>query len=601
MTRCAILRCRFIFAACFALSLAVRPAAATIEYKISLAHPEKHAFQVVMRVPVDADQRADQRDLIVALPAWNALYQVRDFAYRARDVRIGKAATGAAPVVPYKLDKQTWRILASAAVDGSIEIDYSISWDEAGPFNSQLSTHHAFVNFAEVLMYVPDRRAENIEVKFADIPSDWRSIAELPSGSAPNSFTSESYDKLVDAPVEIGKFEEFEFDNAGAHFRVVVDSREWNRATLEDSLKRITGYEVKLMGGPPFKEYTFFFHIGAYPDAGGGGMEHANCAAIGGSSVEMVSAIAAHEFFHAWNVKRIRPQSLEPVDYTKEQYSRALWFAEGVTNTYGSFTLERSGIWTKDKWYIDLAQQVCELQSRAARKWQSVEESSLDTWFDKYDAYNLADRSISYYNKGQLVGDMLDLAIRDATDNHKSLDDVVRSLNDLAKQGKFYDESAGIRSVVEEVSGTSFEDFFRRYVSGLDEIPYDQFLAHAGLSLKNEFRQSADAGFLVGRSSEGPTVVAVTPGSAAQAAGLRVDDILVELNGAAISGRISAWMRERTPGETIKVRVRRDGEEREMSFAVGSREENHCTFVEVARPTEKQLRIRTGLLRGTTE
>jgi predicted metalloprotease with PDZ domain len=291
MTRCAILRSRFILAACFALSLAARPAAATIEYKVSLAHPEKHAFQVVMRVPV----AADQRDLVVALPAWNALYQVRDFAYRVRDVRIGKAEAGAAAAVPYKLDKQTWRIPAATAVNGSIEIAYSIAWDEAGPFNSQLNTHHAFVNFAEVLMYVPDRRAENIEVRFADLPPDWRSIAELPSGSGANSFTAESYDKLVDAPVEVGKFEEFEFDNGGAHFRVAVDSREWNRATLEDSLRRITGYEVKLMGGAPFKEYTFFFHIGTYPDAGGGGMEHANGTAIGGSSVEMVSAIAAHE------------------------------------------------------------------------------------------------------------------------------------------------------------------------------------------------------------------------------------------------------------------------------------------------------------------
>ena len=597
MTRCAILRSRFILAACFALFLAARPAAATIDYKISLAHPEKHQFKVEMRVPI----AADQRDLIVALPAWNALYQVRDFAYRVRDVRISKAAAGASSVVPYKLDKQTWRIPAAAAVDGSIDIEYSISWDESGPFNSQLNTHHAFVNFAEVLMYLPDRRAENVEVTFADVPSDWRSIAELPSGSAVNSFTAESYDKLVDAPVEIGKFEEFEFDNAGAHFRVVVDSRDWNRATLEDSLKRITGYEVKLMGGPPFKEYTFFFHIGTYPDAGGGGMEHANCTAIGGSSVEMVVSIAAHEFFHAWNVKRIRPQSLEPVDYTKEQYSRALWFAEGVTSTYGSFTLERSGIWNKDKWYTDLGQQICELQSRPARKWQSVEESSLDTWFDKYDAYNLPDRSISYYNKGQLIGDMLDLAIRGATDNHKSLDDVLRSLNESAKQGKFYDESAGIRAVVEEVSGTSFEDFFSRYVSGLDEIPYDQFLTHAGLSLKTESRKSADPGFYITRSAEGPVVASVTSGSLAQAAGLRADDLLLELNGAPISGRVSAWMRERTPGEMIKVKVRRDGEERELSFAVGSREENHCTVVEVAHPTEKQLRTRAGLLRGISE
>ena len=597
MTRFAILRRRFLFAGCFALFLAARPAAATIEYKISLAHPEKHLFQVEMRIPV----AADQRDLIVALPAWNALYQVRDFAYRVRDVRVSKAPARESAVTPYKLDKQTWRISASAAVDGSVAIEYSIAWDESGPFNSQLNARHAFVNFAEILMYVPDRRAEEVEVKFTDVAPDWRSIAELPAGREPHSFKASSYDALVDAPVEIGKFEEFEFDNGGAHFRVVVDSRDWNRALLEDSLKRITGYELKLMGGPPFREYTFFFHIGTYPDAGGGGMEHANSTAIGGSSVEMVVAIAAHEFFHAWNVKRIRAQSLEPVDYTKEQYSRALWFAEGVTNTYTSFTLQRSGIWTKDKWYADLAQQVCELESRPAHKWQSVEESSLDTWFDKYDAYNLPDRSISYYNKGQLIGDMLDLAIREATDNRKSLDDVLRSLNEGAMQGKFYDESAGIRSAVEAISGTSFEDFFRRYVSGLDEIPYDQFLVHAGLVLKSESRLSADPGFLVGRSPQGPIVSTVTSGSGAQAAGLHVDDVLVELNGAPVSGRISAWLRERAPGETIKLKIRRDGQERELTFALGSREENHCTVVEIAHPTEKQLRIRAGLLHGTTD
>jgi predicted metalloprotease with PDZ domain len=579
------------------LLLFARPAAATIGYHISLKNPELHVFHVAMEIPAGA---ADQ-EIIVALPAWNALYQVRDFSYRVRDVRARDAAAPSTPLPLRMLDKQTWKISLAGSAARAATVDYSIEWDDPGPFNSQLNMHHAFVNFAEVLMYVPNRRAEDTAVQFDDVPDGWRVAAELPAGSPPNSFTAASYDNLVDAPTEAGKFSEFAFDEAGARFRVVVDGKDWHRERLEPILRDITKYEVQLMRGAPFRQYTFFFHFGPYPDVGGGGMEHANCTAISAASGDAAASVTAHEFFHAWNVKRIRPQSLEPVDYTKEMYTRALWFAEGVTSTYGSFTLERSGIWTKDKWYVDLAQQVCELQSRPARKWQSVEESSLDTWFDKYDAYNLADRSISYYNKGQLIGDMLDLAIREATDNHKSLDDVLRRLNDLAKQGKFYNESAGIRSVVEEVSGASVEDFFRRYVSGLDEIPYDQFFAHAGLSLKNEFRQSADAGFLVGRSPEGPTVVAVSPGSAAQAAGLRVDDILVELNGAPISGRISAWMRERTPGETIKVKVRRDGEERELSFAVGSREENHCTVVEVAHPTEKQLRIRTGLLRGTTE
>jgi predicted metalloprotease with PDZ domain len=576
-----------------AFAFAVRPAAASIDYKVSLAHPEKHRFEIAMHVPVSASQA----ELTVALPAWNALYQVRDFAYRVRDVRVPNNPALAA----LKLDKLTWRIPSSAAQGEAIDVEYSIEWDESGPFNSQLSPHHAFLNFAETLMYIPDRRAEEVQVTFVDVPADWRSIAELASGAAPNSFTAESYDKLVDAPVEIGKFEEFEFDNAGAHFRVVVDSKDWNRSTIEESLKRITGYQVKLMDGPPFREYTFFFHIGAFPEAGGGGMEHANSTAIGAGSMEAAVAIAAHEFFHAWNVKRIRPQSLEPVDYTKEQYSRALWFAEGVTSAYGAFTLERTALWSKAQFYGDLSQQVCELESRPAHKWQSVEESSLDTWFDKYDLYNHPDRSISYYNKGQILGDMLDLAIREATDNHKSLDDVLRRLNDDAKQGKFYNESAGIRAVVEEVSGTNFEDFFRRYVSGLGEIPYDQFLVSAGLHLQSEARKSADLGFEVMRSRSGPAVSSVEKGSAAERAGLRADDVIVEVNGAPLPGRFRAWMHERSPGETIKLKVKRDGQEREVTFALGSREDMQCAIVEVAHPTEKQLRIRAGFLHGTTD
>jgi len=204
--------------------------------------------------------------------------------------------------------------------------------------------------------------------------------------------------------------------------------------------------------------------------------------------------LPAHEFFHAWNVKRIRPRTLEPVDYAKEQYTRALWFAEGVTSTYGAYTLERTHLWSKDEFYRDVASQITELESRPAHKWQSAEDSSLDAWLEKYDDYNLPARSISYYNKGQILGVMLDLAIRDATDNRKSLDDVIRRMNDeYAKQHKFYDDSEGIRAAVEEVAGTSFEDFFRRYVNGVDEIPFEKFLDMAGLQLRIEGARAGGA------------------------------------------------------------------------------------------------------------
>jgi predicted metalloprotease with PDZ domain len=583
-----------------------RPATATIGYHISLKDPEQHLFHVKMQIPA----AASDQEIIVALPAWNALYQVRDFSYRVRDVRARNAASPAAPLPVRMLDKQTWKIsLAGAAVGSAAQaatLDYSIEWDDPGPFNSQLNAHHGFLNFAEVLMYIPTRRAEETQVQFEDVPEGWRIAAELPAGATPNSFTAASYDKLVDAPAEAGKFAEFAFDEAGAHFRVVVDGKDWHRESLESILRDITKYEVHLMGGAPFSEYTFFYHFGPYPEVGGGGMEHSNCTAISTASGDTAASVSAHEFFHAWNVKRIRPQTLEPVDYTKEMYTRALWFAEGVTSTYGSYTLERSGLWTKDQFYADLAGQIGELDSRPAHLWQSVEESSLDAWLEGYDEYRRPERSISYYNKGQIVGDMLDLAIRDATDNHKSLDDVLRRMNDAyAKQGRFYDDSQSVQATAEEVAGTKFDDFFRGYVAGTAEIPYDKVFSAAGLELKVERRAAPDLGFWASGHSLGSSaqvlVTQVAPGSTAEAAGLKKGDALLALNGQPLPRYLPAWLREQKPGETITLRVQRDGNDLDLTFTLAAIDLNKFTLVEIPGATEKQKRIREGWLKGRTD
>ena len=460
-----------------------RPAAAEIKYQISFEHPEAHSFRVTATVSVKG------KDVVVAMPAWNALYQIRDFAYRVRSLVVLEP-NGAGRRVPEELDKQTWLLCRCSRMKNpprAITFRYWVAWNSPGPFDSQLNEHLAFVNLAEVLMYVPGRRWEPLEVQFENVPADWNLIAELRSGPDADSFVARSYDALVDAPVEAGKFEEFDFDKEGAHFRVAVDPASYNTSNLEKWLQRITGYELHLMGGPPFHEYTFLYRIGPFPEVGGGGMEHANSCAISVQNSEELKNVSAHEFFHAWNVKRIRPQAFEPIDYAREQYTRVLWFAEGVTSTYAAYTLVRTGLWSKTQFYGDLAKQITDLASRPARKWQSVEDSSLDAWLEKYPGYTAPDRSISYYTKGQILGVMLDLAIRDATNNRKSLDDVMRLMDDeYARKGKFYDGDAAIRAAAENVAGTSFGDFFRRYVGGVDEIPYDKFLASAGLQLQQQ-------------------------------------------------------------------------------------------------------------------
>lgn len=459
------------------------PASATIHYQISLERQQEHLIGVTMTVSDVQDE------LVVQMPAWNALYQIRDFAHRVQNVRARRLGPDLplAEVVVRKRDKLTWVIAAS----GTIQVEYAVYWDDPGPFSSQLNAEHAFLNLATVLFYVPARRQEDVLIEFSGMRDTWQ-IAVALSSQGPALFSAPGYDALVDAPVEIGEFSEFRFEVNGARVRVVIHGS-FSRDRLEADLRRIVAYQTHLMRDVPFEEFLFIYHFGL---GGGGGMEHANSTAIFSGAGSTATSVTAHEFFHLWNVKRIRPQSLEPVDYTRENYTRALWFAEGVTSTYADYTLLRSGIWTPDKFYDNLASNLDQLESRPAHLWKSAEEASLDAWYEGYALYRKPEFSISYYNKGYLLGVLLDILIRDLTANRASLDDVLRYLNShYAKQGRFYDDSAGIRQAVEAVvhhaAGTEehiaeVRQFFLRYVEGVDPLPASDYLQRAGLELDRQ-------------------------------------------------------------------------------------------------------------------
>lgn len=475
-----------LFLLSLTLFLAV-PASATIEYRVSLADREQHLFHVTMTVP-DARDRLD-----VAMPAWDALYQIRDFAHRIQNVRA--RAQDNQPVQVTKLDKQTWRIQSASEIArplGGVSIEYAVLWDDPGPFSSQLNSSHAFINPAMILFYVRERRGEDVVVEYVDVPESWNIAVALKPGATSRTFRAGNYAALVDAPVEIGAWDELRLDVNGARVRVVVHARDWDRAAVEDTVRRVVAYQTSLMREAPFEEYVFFYHFS--PDSTGGGMEHANSTAIDSSRPPAIG-VTAHEFFHLWNVKRIRPVSLERgcpegcadgrgPDYSRENWTRSLWLAEGVTSTYGAYTLVRTGLWTRQQFYKDLAGEIAELESRPARQWQSVEQASLDAWLEKYARYQQPEYSISYYNKGQILGVLLDILIRDAADNRASLDEVLRYLNrEFAHRGRFYDEQRDIRAAVERIAGRDFGDFFARYVAGTDPLPYDEILNRAGLQL----------------------------------------------------------------------------------------------------------------------
>ncbi len=572
------------------------PGNATIKYQVAFDHPERHLFEVTMTIP------EVQSEVTLRIPAWNAVYQIRDFSSHIRQV---EAFEGNTKVPIEKLDKQSWHIVGN----GTITVRYETYWDEVGPFATQLNTDHAFINPAMILMYVDSRRNEPIKLYVGPFNRPWEMAGAslddcLVSPSDPARICdakAPSYDALVDAPIEIGKFEKFDLPGITPKVSVVVHGDGWSKRKVEDELKRICEYEIKLMGGAPFEHYTFILHVGK--GSGGGGMEHANSTAIGIPSDEYLSGVAAHEFFHLWNVKRIRPATLEPVDFTKEQYTRALWFAEGVTSTYGSYTLVRSGIWNKDRFYEDLGQQISELETRPADHWQSAEESSLDAWLEKYALYNGPDSSVSYYTKGQVLGDLLDILIRDRTDNAKSLDDVLHGLNeDFAKQGKYYRDSLDIRIEADKVAGGSFEQFFKDYVAAAQPLPYKETLALAGLELRTVEHKRAVLGVSAERDASGAIVVkGVDAGGPAAEGGLHAGDVLLGLNDGELPRNWVRWLREQQAGQTVKLKIRRDDKERTIEFKLGEERETIYQVTEDSHANEKAKRIREGLLHGTTQ
>ena len=415
------------------------------------------------------------------------------------------------------------------------------------------------------------------------------------------SFTN--YDALADAPIEAGKFEEFQLEGITPEVWVMVHGDKYKKQQVESELKRICAYETKLMEGAPYQRYTFILHIGKGAAGGGGGMEHSDGTAISVPSGESLAGVAAHEFFHLWNVKRILPASLYPVDYSKEQYTRALWFAEGVTSTYGAYTLERTGLWTQQQFYRDLSQQITELEFRPANRWQSAEQSSLDAWLEKYPLYVGPEFSVSYYTKGQVLGVLLDILIRDRTDNEKSLDDLLREMNkDFAMARKTYRDSRDVQMVAEALVGGSFDDFFKQYVAGTAPLPYRSTLELAGLDLREIQHTRPTLGFSADSAANGlPVVRNVDATSSAAEAGLQSGDVIVKWNGADPPRRVSDWLRQHRSGEAVHLRVRRDDEgELNLDFHLGEVTETDYDVVEDSHPSEKARRIREGLLRGIT-
>jgi predicted metalloprotease with PDZ domain len=579
-------------------SASIAQSPASVAYTVSLSSPEQHLVEVQMFLPAGGARRELQ------LPVWNALYQVRDFAQYVNWIR-AKDRSGN-PLLVRELNMSRWQI--DGAERGAI-VEYQIYVDSPGPFNAQLNPHHAFFNLAQILMYPVEARSAPLKVRFSHIPEGWHIATPLAS-SAGDEFSAANYDRLVDSPVEIGNFQESDFDEGGGHYRVIVDAdaSDYDMAKIVAALHKIVAAATSWMNDRPFDTYMFIYHFPRGP--AGGGMEHAFSTAIDVNagvmkeSLEALTGVTAHEFFHLWNVKRIRPQTLEPIDYTKENYTRALWFCEGVTSTVEGTIELRAGLLDEKQYLYELGEQITELERRPAHLTQSAEDSSLDAWLEGYGYYRRADRSVSYYNKGELLGVMLDLAVREASHGQASLREIMQWMNEnYAKKGRFFNDSAGVLEAADAVSHSDLTSFFAKYVAGTKEIPWDEFFRSVGLRVESVPHTVTDAGFTASRNFDGPmTVGAVTPGGEAEQAGLRVGDTIVELQGKPAGQESREVLAALNAGDTLTVKVRsRRGSERELKWRVGSRQEISYEIKDLEQVTDAQRARRAAWLKGEAQ
>ena len=544
------------------------------------------------------------------MPVWNALYQVRNFAANVEDVRAQDASGAAAQV--RNTTTSEWKITAPP---GCIVVSYDVHLDVPGPFGSSLSADRGFFNWAMVLMYAPSLRSEPVSLRLLDVPAGWglRDVHVL-GGADPGKVeqvvgVANNYDELADSPAEIGIFGQSEFQQDGATYHVVVDGSlaDYDMAKLDALLGRITHAAVDWMQDRPYDEYTFLLHLPHGP--GGGGMEHAYGTALEASANRMhesllpLANLSAHEFFHLWNVKRIRPRSLEPIDYQRESDTRALWFSEGVTSTVGNLLLVRAGL-IDERYYLQhISDEITELQWRPAHRWQSAEDSSLDAWFEGNAYYRSPERSISYYNKGEILGVLLDLRIRQMTQGEKSLRDVLQWMNlHYAKQHRFFSDSEGVEEAAEAVAGKSFAEFFRDYVSGVKEIPYDDFFQFAGLHLVSQTVPVGSAGFTTTANlGAQPEVVQVDPNSDAHRAGIAAGDRVIAIDGEPADASLDDRLSQMLPGTTVKLRIENRKGQRNVKLHLGLRAQTTYKLQDVPSVSQEQRGHRRAWIAGDDE
>jgi predicted metalloprotease with PDZ domain len=568
-----------------------------ISYTVSMPKPYTHLLDVEMRLQGSSGA---QTNLI--MPVWTpGSYLIREYERNVQDFEAKDS--GGRTLRWAKTNKNTWRVETAGARE--VVITYSVYANEFSVRTNEVTDQHAFWNNAALLMY-PEGQLKAPSVLRVAPFGNWKVATALPSaaGARANTFRAENFDVLYDSPVEVGNFKTISFEVKNVPHRIVIDGEgNYDPERMRRDVQKVVEAAVSMMGGEiPYRDYTFFLHLRS---TGGGGLEHLNSTALiyprfrfrPEANFKDFLSLVAHEYFHLWNVKRIRPDALGPFDYTQENYTKLLWVAEGLTSYFENIILLRAGLLSPEEYLAGLASGIQDLQNRPGRFEQSLEESSFDAWIKYYRPdENSVNSQVSYYDKGAIIGALLDLEIQRVSKGTRSLDAVLRYLyEEFYKKGRNYTPE-DFQRAAELVAGGSLENFFARYVRGREEIDFNTILNYAGLYLDSNgtstgrpAAERAYFGATLFMDGNRLMVRNVRAGTPAYDQGINANDEIVALDGMRVTlETFDARLAERKPGDRVTITLFRNDDLRAFEIRLGGRVVTAYRILPVPNPTADQ-------------
>lgn len=573
-----------------------------IAFEVSFSEPQAHYVDVAMEISGIKSPYVDLK-----MPVWTpGSYLIREFAKSVESFNAFNAK--GAGLAAEKINKNTWRVNTQG--NNQIKVTYRVYAFEISVRTSFVDESHAFLSPTSIFMY-PDGHINKPSTVKINPYKKWTKISTGLDAvaSEKNTFYASDFDILYDSPIEVGNQDVFEFDAAGVKHEVAMyGGGNYDPEILKRDMAKIVEVQTKTFGVNPNKRYVFIVHNF---NSGGGGLEHLNSTVLGASRNSYNTeagrlrflSLVSHEYFHLWNVKRLRPIALGPFNYDAENYTTNLWIAEGFTAYYQDIYTKRAGLQSPERYVADLASQITQVENQPGNKVDPVSQASLDAWIKQYRPNeNSVNTTISYYSKGALIALIMDLEIIHSTKGKYGLDEVMRAVYDeyYVKKSRGYTD-AEFKAMAEKIAGKSFDDIYANYINGVKTIDYNKYFNYAGLSLVDDAAKTNEP-YLGANTTlkDGKIIVtSVLRQSPAWNSGLNVNDEILAINDVRINNvsdprmsEVNKFIASKKVGDKLEILVNRDGQLMNVQVTLDRNPSHKFRLVNLENASPAQLEVK---------